>query len=287
MTSTPTIGSPYGQSASSDAPSGLPCWLGPSLSQVWTQPLDQLYGLSSNSRQRPAETPPSLGFPTPHAGQQAALALAAENQYTVLNWGRRSGKSTGVEQWLAEGALAGEHCAYCAPTYQSLVVPDGLWLRLRGRLAPVAVRVSEQEHSLLLRGGGSITCWSLDGDADRIRGRRYHRLAIDEAAAVPMLASIWELVLAPTLIDYQGHALIVSTPRRGSAFEEFYRRGERQEPGWAAMTITTLDNPHLSGTPRTVEEARAMGMSEQAWRQEVMADFAASESDLVLSAFRP
>ena len=234
-----------------------------------------------------ALTPPSLeslGFPAPHPAQLAALELLEAKRYIVLNWGRRAGKSELVMRWLAEGALAGEPCAYLYPDYPMLTGPEGVWWRLKERLGGVATRISEMEHSMSFRGGGSIQCWSTEGLADRVRGRKYKRLAVDEAALVPGLAITWGGALRATLIDLAGKALFVSTPRRGGAFQDFY---DRDSDDWGSMTITTLDNPHLppEEIPRTAAEAEAAGMSEELWRREIMADFNASESDQVYPEF--
>ena len=234
-----------------------------------------------------ALTPPtleSLGFPDPHPAQQAALALLEDKRYVVLNWGRRAGKSELVLRWLAEGALHGEPCAYLYPDYPMLTGPEGVWWRLKERLGGVATRISEMEHSMSFPGGGSIQCWSIEGLADRVRGRKYQRIALDEAALMLGLDVAWGGALRATLIDLAGKALFVSTPRRGGAFQAFY---DRDFEDWGSMSITTLDNPHLppEEVPRTVEEALAAGMSEELWRREIMADFEASDSDLVYPEF--
>jgi len=89
------------------------------------------------------------------------------------------------------------------------------------------------------------------------------------------LTQFWEDVVRPTLIDYQGDAWFASTPRRGSDFERLYKR---QESGWASWTFTTWDNPHI---PREeLEEARRT-MDPEAYAREIMADFEATDSELV------
>ena len=231
-----------------------------------------------------------LGFPEPHPGQMRALALLDPSEvnsgrFVVANWGRRAGKSEMALRWLGLGATGGEACAYIVPTYAHLTGPEGAWTRLKNRLHPLAERVSEQEHSIYLRTGGSIECWSTENGADRIRGRKYHRVVLDEAASMGSLGGAWSDVIAPTLIDYEGKALFVSTPRRGGTFQEFYNRGGVGE--WRALTITSLENPHLpeGSVPRTLGEALEMGMTEQSWRQEIMADFEAAPTELVFPEF--
>src|SRR5690606_6762025 len=129
---------------------------------------------------------------------------------------------------------------------------------------------------------GSIDFFSMDlGGADRVRGRKYARAILDECALVVGLKDAWEKAIRPTLADYMGDAWFLSTPRRGSFFEELYRRSQSDEE-WASWTLPTSANPFIR--PSEIEAARR-DMSEQAFAQEFLADFEASESDLVHPQF--
>src|SRR6185295_15739298 len=110
------------------------------------------------------------------------------------------------------------------------------------------------------------------------RGQKYHRIVPDECAIVAGLNNTWEKVLRPTLVDYRGDAWFLSTPRRGSDFETFYRRGDEEGEEWASWHRPSWTNPLLP--PEEIEKMRQT-MSAQAFAQEIGADFEASESDLV------
>ena len=75
-------------------------------------------------------------------------------------------------------------------------VPRGRSLVMRG--LPVRIRSRapnfEAEHRLDLITGGVISCWSLDAP-DTVRGGAYARIIVDEAAMVPHLDRVWQLVL--------------------------------------------------------------------------------------------
>lgn len=167
----------------------------------------------------------------------------------------------------------------------------------------------EANRRLELRGGGFIDFWSLENGGDRMRGQKYHRVVGDEAAMTTGLKHIWQKVIRPTLTDFRGDAWFLSTPRRGSDFEELYNLGlNADDPEWAAFKVPTAitvdgtaktevigtNNPWIAmnedGTQNIAAaiaelEAARRGSSAQAFAQEYLADFEASDSELVYPEF--
>lgn len=224
-------------------------------------------------------------FPTLHASQQ--LFMDGAERYNVGNTGRRLGKTELAKRLLAESAQKGHRAAYCAPTYpMAHQAYRELYDAAHSLLAPSG---NEANKRLAFRSGGFVDIWSLENGGDRVRGQKYHRMVVDEAAMVPGLRHVWERVLRPTLADYEGDAFFFSTPRRGSDFEWLYRRTGK---GWKALTIPTAIT--RDGTPHSevvatnnpvitvaeAEEARQTTSSE-AFAQEWLADFEATDSELV------
>lgn len=148
------------------------------------------------------------------------------------------------------------------------------------QLHPLVTRRNENQR-LDLAGGGFIDIWSAENGADRIRGQKYHRVVMDECAVIAGLVMIWERVVRPTLADYEGDAWFLSTPRRGSGFEELYRKAET-DPDWMSWTLPTRLNPYIKAAE--IEAARA-GSSAETFAQEWEASFEAAESDQVHPAF--
>lgn len=213
-------------------------------------------------------------FPAPHPVQQQVLDEAA--RFNVLNFGRRTGKTELLLRLLAETALQGHPAAYFAPIYPMVEeVYAALETRLHGRITR---RV--QGHRIELDTGGVIDLWSMSNGGDRARGRKYKRTALDEVALVLGLLRFWEDVVRPTLIDLEGDAWFASTPRRGTDFERLYKR---EGADWRSWTFTTWDNPHISR--QELEHARDT-MEPEAYAREVMADFEATDSDLVYTLDR-
>ena len=211
-----------------------------------------------------------------HPGQVAVDANLT--RFNVVDCGRRFGKTKYGMRKLGEPALAGAPVAYMAPIYPMVTE---VYRELDWLLGPIVTRRTEGRR-LELQGGGVIDFWSMENGADRIRGRKYKRVVLDECAMVTGLLTVWEKVVRPTLTDLRGDAFFLSTPRRGSGFQTFYDRGQGDDPEWRSWQMPTSANPFID--PAEIEAARR-GMSEQAFAQEYLADFEASESDLVYPEF--
>lgn len=179
--------------------------------------------------------------------------------------GRRWGKSTDLIEWIADGALDGEPCALLAPTYKYL---GDLWRDLSARLRPLAdagAKFSEQDKRIELPTGGVIECWSAD-TPDPGRGRKYKRLAVDEAGLIRGLLGMWQAALRPTLVDYRGSAWFDGTPKgRTHDFTTLFAKGESGDQDWLSFRAPTRDNPYI---PADEIEAARRDMPEAAFLQE-------------------
>ncbi len=172
----------------------------------------------------------------------------------------------GVDR-LVRPALAGRRVAYFAPTYRML---QEIWRDTVRVVAPVTKTKNASDHRLELVTGGIVDMWSLEA-YDSIRGRKYHRAVIDEAAMCPALQDAWQAVIRPTLTDYEGDAWFLSTPKGINFFKELFDRGQDpQHPAYMSWRMPTLSNPYIK--PSEVEAARAE-LPEQVFTQEYEAAF--------------
>jgi hypothetical protein len=139
-------------------------------------------------------------------------------------------------------------------------------------LAPVITSRNNAEYRLELRGGGSMTMFSLDGEVgDTTRGRAFNTVIVDEAAIVRELRKVWESAIRPTLTDHRGTAWFLSTPRGINNFKTFFDRGmDPEREDWKAWQMPTATNPHIA--PDEIEAAR-LDMTEAAFNQEYLALF--------------
>jgi hypothetical protein len=204
-------------------------------------------------------------LPRLHAAQQ--LIVAQARRYNVVCLGRRAGKTClGIDR-LVQPALHGAPVAWMSPTYRMLAE---VWRTVRHRLGPLVERISEQHYRMELVTGGVVEMWSLD-HADAIRGRKYRRVVIDEAAMVRDLGVVWQQVVRPTLTDLCGDAWLLSSPRGRNFFWECFQRGEDpQQTEWRSWQMPTSANPYVS--PREIEAMRRE-LPERVFQQEVLARF--------------
>ena len=207
-------------------------------------------------------------LPMLHPGQvrrREAITVAGA-RFVVTMCGRRFGKTIDAGEWLMEGAMLGMRCGLFAPTYKYLQDP---WVDMVNRLRPLTEasggKVSEQDRRITLPNGGVIECWTMD-TPDPGRGKKYHRIAVDEAGIVRNLKTIWEQALRPTLVDYRGSAWFYGTPKgRTHDFSVLFDKGEKGESDWLSFRAATKDNPFI---PADEIEAARRDMSPEAFAQE-------------------
>jgi predicted phage terminase large subunit-like protein len=203
----------------------------------------------------------TLTLPKPHAAQQRVAREA--RRFNVLACGRRWGKTTFGMGRLVPPALEGYPVAWFSPTYKMLTE---VWRTTQQTLAPVTKRVSAQEHRLELITGGIVDMWSLD-TPDVARGRKYKRIAVDEAAMIRDLLLAWQQVIRPTLADYAGDADFYSTPK---GFNDFHQLFTMEAPEWRSWQMPTSENPHIQAAEI---EAMRTELPGYIFEQEVLARF--------------
>lgn len=164
------------------------------------------------------------------------------------------------------GALNGFPVAYFAPTYKMLME---VWRAVVAMTQPITVNKSEVEKRIELKGGGVIDMWSLDSP-DSIRGRKYKRIIVDEAATVPNLKYAWTEVMRPMLTDMKGDAFFLSTPK--GKLNYFYDLSQHVDhyKDWTFFQMPTVSNPYID--PAEVEEARNQ-LDPLTFAQEYLASF--------------
>jgi hypothetical protein len=123
---------------------------------------------------------------------------------------------------------------------------------LADTLRPILDTSSKGAAVMRMRTGGRLDFWSLENSIAG-RGRRYHRIAIDEAAFAKdgdnkvdgSMMSIWEKAIKPTLYDYGGEALVCSNSAGKNPDNFFYNICTDPKYGFHEFHSTTMDNPLL------------------------------------------
>lgn len=148
---------------------------------------------------------------------------------------------------------------------------------------------------------------------DSLAGEANDLVIVDEAALCSEIEDIWSQMIQPTLMDKEGSALFISTPRGKNQFYKLYlmgAKGKGQREGrikiqfnddlnldddmteWSSFKRTSYDNPLLGANPEKSKEEidkaykRAVYSGQLTkFKQEYLADFEAV-SDIVFPGFR-
>lgn len=218
-------------------------------------------------------------LPAHHPGQDA---LARQlKRFNVVRCGRRWGKTVFGSDYLISdlGGIPGAANKYrlpfgwFAPTIKTL--GDG-WESMKDLLRDHIHTKHETYHWMKLWNGSVIEFWTLDVESPA-RGRKYAKVVIDEAAHVRDLEKKWTRSIRPTLTDYAGGALFISTPAGKNYFHKLDQYSLTR-PTWASYHAPSTQNPYLPAGE--IEEAR-LDMPDLVFRQEYMAEYVDFEGALV------
>lgn len=202
-----------------------------------------------------------IKLPKPHAAQKQVLDSDA--RFRVMMCGRRFGKSLISQNISIETGLKRQHVAYITPTYQL----GKMFFKEICKILPDKV-YKKNETDLLIDfvTGGSVRFYTGER-LDAMRGTKFHLVIIDEASYIPNLEEGWNNSIRPTLTDYKGKAIFLSTPRGKNYFYSMFMRGG--ETDWESFKFTTYDNPHID--PTEVDAAAAQ-LPAVVFKQEYLAD---------------
>lgn len=197
-----------------------------------------------------------IEIPEPHINQEPILESDA--RFVVLMCGRRFGKSELSQIKLITKAIQGEQIAYVTPTYK---LAKQFYEKLSASLP-----YPSKDLKIYFPNGGMVEFFTGER-LDNLRGRKFHGVIVDEASFIPNLEDGWLNSIRPTLTDYKGWALFLSTPRGKNFFYSLFMKGG--EPNWQSFKFTTFDNPYIDKDE--VEEARSQ-LPAPVFEQEYMAN---------------
>jgi len=181
-----------------------------------------------------------IKLPKPHAAQRAVLDSPA--RFRVMMCGRRFGKSLISQNISIENGIANKKVAYITPTYQ---LGKTFFQEICKILPEKVYKKNETDLTINFITGGQIRFFTGER-LDALRGLKFHLVIIDEASYIANLQDGWLNSIRPTLTDYKGLAIFLSTPRGKNFFYSLYMKGG--EPDWESFKFTTYDNPHIDPT---------------------------------------
>jgi len=156
------------------------------------------------------------------------------------------------------------------PTYKN---GRPLWRWAENTTAPLRrakqASISRADRVIQFTGsGGFLGIYSMDNE-DSIRGEAFHLVIVDEAARIPEEA--WTDAIMPTLADYDGRAILISTPKGKNWFWKEWLRGQAPNEyvkSWQAPTAHN-PNPRIQRAAELAQER----VPERTYQQEWLAQF--------------
>lgn len=197
----------------------------------------------------------------PHQAQRAVLDCAA--RFRVMMCGRRFGKSLISQNISIEEGVQRKQVAYVTPTYQLGKI---FFQEIIKTIPPEICRKNETDLLINFVTGGSIRFFTGE-KLDAMRGLKFHLVIVDEASYIPGLQDGWQNSIRPTLTDYKGKAIFLSTPKGRNFFYSLYMKTD--EPDWQSFKFTTYDNPYID--PSEIDAAKAQ-LPHAVFEQEYMAN---------------
>lgn len=208
----------------------------------------------------------------------------SDNRFAVLVCHRRFGKTVGTVNEMIKKAVLNERkapvYAYVAP-YRNQAKRVA-WEYLKYYTNPIPGRtVNESELFVELptrhQGSPGARLYIIGADhPDALRGIYLDGVILDEYANIK--PELWGGVIRPALSDREGWAVFIGTPKGQNQFYEMYQYAD-QSDGWYSCIYRADESGVLPEDE--IADMRAQ-MTEMEYRQELLCDFTASASDVVM-----
>ena len=198
-----------------------------------------------------------------------------KSRFKVLNFGRRSGKTTALAYLALQTAYKKDKSkvTYYAQTYgDAREIAWDIFLDVFGK---TVYKKNETllEITIINKHKGtskvSLKGWESVVTSEKGRGTENDLILCDEVAFCRGFKHYWDTVLEPTLLTTKGSAVFASTP---NGFNDFYQLSNKaqKDDEWLYVHATSYDNPHNSADEldKLKEEK-----TPDAFAQEYLADF--------------
>lgn len=159
--------------------------------------------------------------------------------------------------------------AWIVPEYKN---GRALWRFASNLCTPLVqakqMEISKSERVITSNNGGYFGIYSAD-NIDSVRSEAFHLVVGDEAARIADEG--WNDAVRPTLADYDGEEILISTPKGKNWFYYEFMRGQAESDGYKSWTAPSSANP-LPNIRKAYEMARRR-VPERTFLQEWDAQF--------------
>lgn len=214
------------------------------------------------------------------------IVIKSNARWKVLNFGRRSGKTTAMGWEAFVTAMNGDSkITYYAQTFDDArniawdifleIFGDAVISKNETRLEIRVKNLKKGTSIIYLKGWESVVT------SEKGRGTENDLLLLDEVAFCRGFKHYWDTVLEPTLLTTKGRAVFSSTP---NGFNDFYDLANKaqQDEDWLYVHATSYDNPY--NPPEELDRLKRE-KTDDAFAQEYLADFRKQEG-LVYKGFK-
>lgn len=207
-------------------------------------------------------------LPPLHPSQAAVRDHPA--RFKILSCGRRWGKTLLGASLCVSVGLQGGRAWWVAPTYKT---GNPGWRAVAGLASQIpGATIRRGDRAVLFGQTGVVQVRSAD-NWEHLKGEKLHFLVMDECALIKEAA--WSEALRPTLTDYKGSAMFISTPKGRNWFYRLWLQGQSSDyKDYASWQLPTTDNPFID--PNEILAAKGE-LPEALFEQEYLAVFLIDE----------
>lgn len=228
--------------------------------------------------------------PTAYARKVIHPALESHSR-SVLVCHRRYGKTVLVINHMIKMAIKCKKrmpvFAYIAPYRKQAKTIAWSYLKYYLHVLPgITVNESELyvEFASMHKGCSGARIYIMGADnPDSARGLYFDGVVLDEPAQIK--SELWDEVILPALMDRNGWAVFIGTPKGQNQFYEIWQKAQRDDKWYACMIRCDESGLFDAGGrygPEALETLKAE-MSETKFRQEMLCDFTASCENVLIT----
>lgn len=228
--------------------------------------------LPARAPERPRTTAKIIQLPQLRPDQWQIASHPAKVK--VICMGRRWGKSIMCGAIAISTAAAGGRVAWVVPEYSN---GRPLWRFAESSVRGLGkgVRVNRSERIIEFPNGGFLALYSA-ASPDSILGNAFHLVIIDEAARIA--EEVYTDIILPTLADFDGDIILISTPKRKNWFYREWVAAAADGVYAKAWTAPTSDNP-MPSIQKVFAIMRGK-LTERTFGQEWLAEFLGDGGDV-------
>lgn len=185
---------------------------------------------------------------------------------------RRAGKTVAEINEKIKSALTCEkknpRTAYIAPFYKQAKAVAWTYAKEYALVVPGAI-ANESELRIDFPNGGQFRLFGAD-NPDALRGMYFDDVTLDEPA--DMNPRLWPEIIRPTLVDRQGRATFIGTPKGKNAFYDICEIAKK-DPNWFFMVLKASQTGII---PEDEIQALKAMMTPEQYEQEFECSFEAA-----------